>query len=279
MSDLFERLYLDGEADRLQPVQALGLFYDFKDLTPIGPNGDRMVRNLAARLVALDLLEQAAGLLQHQVEERLDGVGRAQIAADLAMIYLQDRKPEKALTAIELSRQPNMPADLLATRRILEAKSYLDLGRTEQAVEMLERDRSAEAQRVRAEAAWKDRDWPRAAAELRQVLTARPRNAPLTDEDRNVILRTAIALTFSENAAGLAQLRRDYAAGMAQSPDAAAFDVVSEGVPAGDGQLREIARAVARTDLLDRFLRDLKSRMAAQAAPRTAQTSPAPPRA
>ncbi|MDX2234625.1 MAG: hypothetical protein NW200_09010 [Hyphomonadaceae bacterium] len=277
MSDLFERLFLDGEADKLQPVQALGLFYDFKDLTPIGPNGDRMVRGLAGRLVALDLLEQAATLLQHQVEERLEGVGRAQIAADLAMIYLRDRKPEKALTAIELSRQPNMPAELLATRRILEAKAYLDLGRTEQAVEILERDRSIDGQRVRAEAAWRERDWPRAAAELKQVLAMRPRGAPIGPEERNVILRAAIAMTFADNAAGLAALRRDYAAAMAGTPDADAFDVVSQGIDAGGVELREVARAVARTDLLDRFLRDMKARMAAPPAPRTAAAPPPTP--
>ncbi len=277
MSDLFERLYLDGEADKLQPVQALGLFYDFKDLTPVGPNGDRMVRGLAARLVALDLLEQAAALLQHQVEERLEGVGRAQIAADLAMIYLRDRKPEKALAAIELSRQPNMPAELLAERRILEAKAYLDLNRTGQAVEILERDRSIDGQRVRAEAAWRERDWPRAAAELKQVLAMRAKGAPFTPEDRNIILRTAIAMTFAENATGLAALRRDYGAAMTGTPDADSFEVVSAGVDADGAQLREIARTVARTDLLDRFLRDMKARMAAPAA-RTA-AAPAAPRA
>lgn len=276
MNDLFERLYLDGEADKLQPVQALGLFYDFKDLTPIGPNGDRMVRGLAARLVALDLLEQAGTLLQHQVEERLEGVGRAQIAADLAMIHLRDRKPEKALVAIELSRQPNMPTELLGERRILEAKAYLDLGRTEQAVEVLERDRSAAAQRIRADAAWRDRDWPRAAAELRQVLAMRPRGAPLNPDDRNVILRTAVALTFAENSAGLVALRREWGAAMAGTPDAASFDVVSTGADASGAKLREIATVVARTDLLDRFLRDLKSRMTATAGAQAAR--PAPPR-
>jgi tetratricopeptide (TPR) repeat protein len=277
MNDLFERLYLDGEADKMQPVQALGLFYDFKDLTPVGPNGDRMVRGLAARLVALDLLEQAGALLQHQVEERLEGVGRAQIAADLAMIHLRDRKPEKALIAIEMSRQPNMPADLLGERRILEAKAYLDLGRTEQAVEILERDRSAAAQRVRADAAWRDRDWPRAAAELKQVLALRARGAPLSDDDRNAVLRTAIAMTFSENAAGLTALRREYGAGMAQSPDAASFEVVSAGIDASGAKLREVAQIVARTDMLDRFLRDMKARMTATR-PQSAAAS-APPRA
>lgn len=279
MGDIFERLFLDGEADKLQPVQALGLFYDFKELTPVGPNGDRMVRSLAGRLVALDLLEQAATLLQHQVEERLEGVGRAQIAADLAMIYLRDRKPEKALAAIELSRQPNMPLDLLGERRILEARAYLDLGRTEQAVEILERDRTPEAQRIRADAAWRDRDWPRAAAELKLVLAQRPRGAALGEAERNEVLRAAIALVFAENAAGVAALRKDYAPLMTGTPDENAFDVVTAGIDASGVQLREIARVVARTDLLDRFLRDMKAEMAARAQRPQAAAPPAQPRA
>jgi tetratricopeptide (TPR) repeat protein len=279
MSDIFERLFLDGDADKLQPVQALGLFYDFKDLTPVGPNGDRMVRNLAGRLVALDLLEQAAVLLQHQVEERLEGVGRAQIAADLAMIYLRDRKPEKALAAIELSRQPNMPTDLLGERRILEARAFLDLGRTEQAVEILERDRSPEAQRIRADAAWRDRDWPRAAAELKLVVAQRQRGTALGPAERNEILRTAIALVFAENAAGVQALRKDYGPMMAGTPDADSFEVVTAGIDASGAQLREIARVVARTDLLDRFLREMKSDMTTRQPPQAATQPSTAPRA
>ena len=128
MSTLFERLFLDGEADQLQPIEALGLFYEFSDLTPVGPNGDRIVRLLAGRLVKVDLLEQAAQLLQHQVDERLQGMGKAQVAADLAAIYLMDHKPDQALVAIDTSRQPNMPTSLLADRRILEARALLGLG-------------------------------------------------------------------------------------------------------------------------------------------------------
>jgi len=277
MSEIFERMFLNGEADKLQPVQALGLFYDFKDLTPIGPNGDRMVRNLAGRLVALDLLEQAATLLQHQVEERLEGVGRAQIAADLAMIYLRDRKPEKALAAIELTRQPGMPTEIMAERRILQARALLDLGRTEHALETLERDRSPEAQRIRADAAWRDRDWPRAAAELKLVLSQRQRTAALGPAERNEVLRTAIALVFAENAAGVQALRKDYESLMAATPDANSFEVVTAGIDASGVQLREIARVVARTDLLDRFLREMKSEMTAPQRPQAAAQPPNQP--
>jgi hypothetical protein len=78
LSDYFRRLFLAGEADRLDPIQAVALFYEFDDtLMPIGPDGDQMVRKLAQRLVAFDLLEPASVLLQYQVDNRIRGVGKA----------------------------------------------------------------------------------------------------------------------------------------------------------------------------------------------------------
>ncbi len=52
-----------------------------------------MIRRLADRLVSVDLLPQAAELLQHQIDNRLQGAARAQVATRLAVIYLMDHKP------------------------------------------------------------------------------------------------------------------------------------------------------------------------------------------
>jgi tetratricopeptide (TPR) repeat protein len=273
MSTLFERLFLDGEADQLEPIQALGLFYEFSDLTPVGPNGDRIVRLLAGRLVHVDLLEQAAQLLQHQVDERLQGVSKAQVAADLAAIYLMDHKPDRALTALASSRQPNIPQTLQADRRILEARSLLDLGRLDGAAELVERDRSEDAQRVRAEAAWRARDWQRAAVELRALLNMRNRSQPLDAHGRQAVLRTSVALTLAGDEAGVRALYRDYAGDMANTEESDAFEIVAAGVQADGAAIRDVARAVARTDLLDRFLQRQRARMTEQAAQAQAQAS------
>jgi len=278
MSTLFERLFLDGEADQLEPIQALGLFYEFSDLTPVGPNGDRIVRLLAGRLVHVDLLEQAAALLQHQVDERLEGVSKANVAADLAAIYLMDNKPDRALVALASSRQPNMPQTLLADRRILEARALLGLGRLEGAAELVERDRSEDAQRVRAEAAWRARDWARAAAELRGLLAMRSRAAPLDESARQAVLRAGVAYTLAGDEAGVRTLYREYAGDMANTPEADAFEVVAAGVTADGAAIRDVARAVARTDLLDRFMQRLRARMTQEAANAPAQpTTPTTP--
>src|SRR4030095_10827024 len=80
----FDYLFLGGKGDNLPAIDALALFYDFRELTPIGRRGDEMIRRLAERLMAVDLLDQAAELLQHQVDHRLQGAARAQIRTRLA---------------------------------------------------------------------------------------------------------------------------------------------------------------------------------------------------
>jgi hypothetical protein len=276
MATLFERLFLDGEADQLEPIQALGLFYEFSDLTPVGPNGDRIVRLLAGRLVHVDLLEQAAQLLQHQVDERLQGLSKAQTGADLAAIYLMDHKADQALVAIASTRQPNMPAALLADRRILEARALLDLGRLDGAAELVERDRSEDAQRVRAEAAWRARDWERAAVELRNLLNMRSRGAPLDGYGRQAVLRTGVALTLAGNEDGVRALYREYAGDLANTTEADAFEVIASGVSADGASIRDVARAVARTDLLQRFVDRLRTNLTAEAAASAAQAANTP---
>ncbi len=108
----FDSLFLAGKGDGMPPIEALGLFYDYRELTPIGRRGDEMIRKLADRLVSVDLLEQASELLQHQVDHRLQGAARAQVATRLATIYLMNRKPDKALAALRVSA-PVGPAQRL----------------------------------------------------------------------------------------------------------------------------------------------------------------------
>src|SRR5205814_3389675 len=71
-SALFVDIFLGLKGDTLPPVEALALFYEFSELTPIGRRGDELIRRLADRLVSVDLLEQASDLLQYQIDTRLD---------------------------------------------------------------------------------------------------------------------------------------------------------------------------------------------------------------
>ena len=56
MDELFRDLFLNGRADNLDPINALALYFDFRELTPLGRDGDQMIRILADRMAAVDAI-------------------------------------------------------------------------------------------------------------------------------------------------------------------------------------------------------------------------------
>lgn len=230
----FRHLFLEGGADGMDSVQALALFYDFRNLTPVGPEGDLMVRGLADKLVGLDLLPQAEELLQHQVNKRLDGYTKGKVATNLAAIYLIDKKPEQAMRAINQSRVVELPPELNHYRRMIEAIALTDLGRNDHALELIEFDKSADADRIRSEIYWRQGDMEQASAYANRNLP-RPamKYSPQAAAD---ILRAALAKSLSGNRAGAMAMARPYGAGMRQSEFAPAFNVItSDNIPTQDG--------------------------------------------
>jgi hypothetical protein len=113
MAARFEDIFLHDNDGGLDRLEALALYYDFKEFTPVGRRGDEMIRRLADRMLELDLLDQAADLLQHQVDNRLSGAARATIAARLASIRLMSGKPTQAVQALDSTRLPELPKEVL----------------------------------------------------------------------------------------------------------------------------------------------------------------------
>ena len=257
----FDSLFLDGKGDALPPIEALGLFYDFRELTPIGRRGDEMIRRLADRLVAVDLLDQAAELLQHQVDHRLQGAGRAQVATRLGMIYLMNRKPDRALAALQTTRSAELSNELRDERLLLEARAMSDIGRHDLALELIANIQGREAIRLRSDILWAARHWRDAAEQIELLYGERWRDfTPLTEAERSDILRAAIGFALGEEPMGLARLREKYAAKMADGPDRRAFDVVSAPIGTSGGEFQDVAKRVANVDTLDTFMRDMRAR-------------------
>jgi tetratricopeptide (TPR) repeat protein len=211
LANTFKALFLDGGADGFQPIQSLALFYDFKEFTPVGAEGDLMVRKLARRLVDVDLLDQAAELLKYQAENRLDGVPRAEVATDLAMIQLMNRKPEAALQALNSSRTTLLPSALNAERRAIESRAWQQLGQYDHALEILGADGSAEAAELRAETAWKQRNWTDAGKLMEARLGDRWKSAtPLAPDEETKLIRAGAADSLAGEGPALTRLRTRY---------------------------------------------------------------------
>jgi tetratricopeptide (TPR) repeat protein len=271
----FDSLFLADKGDGLSPVEALGLFYDYRELTPIGRRGDEMIRRLADRLVGVDLLGQAAELLQHQVDHRLQGAARAQVATRLAVIYLMNRKSDRAIAAMKTTHMAELSNELRDQRLLLEARALSDGGRHDVALELIVNIKSHEAMRLRADILWAAKRWRETAEQIEALYGERWREfTPLSDTERFDVLRAAIGYSLGEEPIALERLREKYAAKMADGPDRHAFDVVSS--PIGP-EFQAVARKVANVDTLDAFLNDMRVRYPDVATPPESAATPAKP--
>ncbi|HMG78729.1 MAG TPA: tetratricopeptide repeat protein [Xanthobacteraceae bacterium] len=257
----FDTLFLAGKGDTLSAIDALALFYDFRELTPIGRRGDEMIRRLADRLVGIDLLDQAAELLQYQVDNRLQGAARAQVATRLAVIYLMNRKADRALAALRATRTADLTNEVRNQRLLLEARALSDMGRHDVALEVIGNLDGREVIRLRSDIYWAGRHWRESAEQIELLYGERWKDwQPLNDIERSDILRAELGYALGEDTLGLGRFREKYAAKMAGTPDAHAFDVVSAPLGTSGTEFAAIAHAAAAVDTLDGFLRDMQAR-------------------
>jgi hypothetical protein len=245
----------------MAPVEALALFYDFIELTPIGPDGDEMIRRMADRLVAVDLLGPAADLLNYQVTKRLDGVARAQVATKLAIIQLMDHKPQAALETLRGTAISTLPDDVGHQRLLMEARALAEQKQWDQALDLIGVDQSPDTMRLKADIYWQSGNWAAAAQMAEEALgSCWSDPAPLGDGARQEVMRSAVAYSLANDETGLDRLRQRFASKMKASRDANAFDVVTQRIDMHGMAFREAAAKVASIDTLKSFMQDLRKR-------------------
>ena len=260
-SALFSQVFLTAKGDDLPPIEALGMFFEFRELTPIGRRGDEMIRRLAERLVAVDLLDQAAELLQYQVDKRLEGSARAQVAARLAMVYLANRKPSMALTALHATRIADLSGELRQQRLLLEARADSDLGRHDLGLDIVSNLSGREAIRLRSDIYWAARRWRESSEQIELYYGERWRDfKPLNPVEKSDIIRAVVGYALADDTIGLARFREKYAPLMSGESDRLAFDTASKPAAASSGEFAAIAKMAASVDTLDGFIREMKTR-------------------
>lgn len=260
-SALFVQLYLGPKGDEMSPIDALGTFYEYRELTPIGRRGDEMIRRLADRLVGVDLLDQAADLLQYQVDKRLEGAARAQVAARLAMVYLMNRKPDRAIGALRSTRIADLSGELRQQRLLLEARAQSDVGRHDLALDIISNITGREAIRLRSDIYWASRHWREASEQIELYYGDRWRDfTPLNPGEKADIIRAVVGYALAEDAIGLSRFREKYAPLMSGDADKLAFDSASKPVATSSAEFGQIARMAASVDTLDGFIREMKTR-------------------
>lgn len=260
MRQLFKDLYLNGAADSLAPSRAVAMFFKYQENNPKGAEGDRIVLKLADRLEQMDLLDDAAELLSYLIKSRIETqAGKADTAAELARIYVLDRKPEKALDIIRATKQMDLPQDILNRRRWIEAKALIEMGRYEEAEVHLEDDGSKQALELRADLYWGSQDYDKVISSTDLLLADKWRkNEVLDSKMRLYLIRSCIAMAFNRDKAGLRATRERYGRQMRVGDLATAFELLTNQEELSGGELGSIVEQIAGINKLKTFMRDYK---------------------
>jgi len=210
MADTFQQLFNDGAADSMTPLEALALYYEFNDLTPLGKAGDKMVQNLADRLIKVDLLDRAGELLKAQIDNRLEKQERSVVGNRLALVQLFNREPDNALKTLQTTNYGNNSEEVQTERNHLASLAYSKLGQGEKALDILRDDFSDDAKYIKLDVYWDGQDWKNVAILAEDIFASRKDLTKALDEKQaQALLKLAVAYAFENNVEQLHYLR-DY---------------------------------------------------------------------
>lgn len=262
MTELFQKLFLNGLADDMPPLKSLALFYEFRDLTPIGDNGDIIIQKLADRLAAVDLLDRATQLLEHQIKFRVSGEARARVGARLAVLYLLNHQPKEALGTLEVTNYGEAEKSLREQRVRLTAQALSDTGKHEEALSMLFSDDSSEADLLRLDILWAMKDWPNVINQAEDIISSRTNlTASLTKRETEVLMKLALGYSFEGDSTQLRYLRDYYTGLLTDGPYKEIFDFLTNDTsPLDPADFELVAQQISHTEtFLDKFRKQVEA--------------------
>lgn len=261
MRDAFVQFHADGRAAALPTLTELALFQEFRDLVPDGPTGDAIENQLVGRLIEVDLLDPAEDLLGELADRRLKGAAESKTRNQLGLVFLIDRKPQKAVDALDRPVAADADDETVNTRRQLRARALMDLEKYDEARKLLDGDNSVGATTLRADLFWRTNDWKQASLAFGK-LTAALDPAKLADGDVRLVLRNTITLALAGNDRGLLDTGKRFGPAMATTPYKDAFSILTDSrqllTPAN---LRTIMDQVSTADRFGAFLDSYRSQL------------------
>ncbi len=237
MAKTYTDLFMGPKLKDVPALEAVAIYEQFQELTPLGAQGNKLEQNLAEHLVRSNLLKRAAKMLSHQVNHRLSGEEKLRVAIRLAAIELKDDNPQKAVNALakaneEIRKLKDSPqkADQQKEIELLRIRAYAQNKEYDKSLSLLEKlEPSKTVSRLKADIAWKAGYWEQAAKHLNAVIIDEnlTPESNLTPEQADLILNRAIALNLSDKPIALANIRAKYTPLMTPTGKANQFEVIT----------------------------------------------------
>ncbi|HEY8964353.1 MAG TPA: hypothetical protein VIN59_07835, partial [Alphaproteobacteria bacterium] len=270
MQKAFRELFSGKTKEKMSAMESAAVASEFAELMPAGGEGEQITLTIADQMVAVDLLDRAADMIEPMVERTTnlnDALHYAQKAAGIRII---DRRPEEALRVLDkaLSRQDaqkvQLPAKEVREIALLRARAKADLKRTDDAfAELNAIPEGQDSLRLMAETAWRAQRWPVAADAFGKLIKMANLDAtrPPTEEQAQMVLNRALALNLSGNNDELSTLSVAYGDIMRRTDLYRPFQLVTR--TAREAQLADretLLKLVSEVDLFTSVLESYKTK-------------------
>jgi hypothetical protein len=205
-----------------------------------------LAQRVSEQLLALDLPDQASGLLEKMVATAPPGLARATFGAKLAALRLQQAQPAAAIDALTATVNASLPAALLEERTLIFARAVAREGDFASASRALHELDTPSGEAALADLAEEARQWPDAVTALLHMVGASvPASGALDETQARLILRVASAASEAGNDMLLARLRVDDAARMPPGKTADLFNLLTSQPVAAITDLPRASREMA----------------------------------
>lgn len=185
-----------------EKLDKLSFFYEFKNLIPLGDEGDDIIMQTASYMLDLDLVDQAIKVMEYQIEHRLLGISKERTINELSRVYTEAKKFEMAEKIIDdFTTFPfNMINPLIAERKYLYVNALIGSEQYQDAIALLYGDPTPEADELRSKAFFRLNDWENFnnSSEPYIYSLRYAKNSRLTESDYIKILRQNIVY-FNNN--------------------------------------------------------------------------------
>jgi hypothetical protein len=177
-------------------LEKLAFFYEFQDLIPLGDEGDAIILQTADFMIDLDLIDQAAKIIEYQIKNRLIGLSREYVINNLVKTYNNVNRYDLGEKTVELfsSFPLNIINPVIQERKYLYVESLIGTGQMQDAIALLHNDKSPKGDELRAKALFKLQDWDAFSYNSEPYLySIRYSNKHLSDSDYVKILKQNIS--------------------------------------------------------------------------------------
>ena len=250
-----------GQAQRLPALDLVALVEESADLLGSAEASSTLAPVLADKLVALDLPNRAAPLLNKLMIATAAPEPRAALGARLASLRLDQNDPPAALAALDQSDAPELPAALQCSRMVLRARALAGAGQEDAALAVLNNLTTEDSLEFQIKLLEKRNDWRGAETALRLLVhVTMPPEGVLTEVQQDLVLHLASDAARAGDMAALQQLQKSDARRLTAGSRPALFQALVQPPIQALADLPRSAREAAASRAIPAALASYKAR-------------------